>query len=154
MKLALNGALTIGTLDGANIEILERVGDDNIFIFGLTAAEVVERRRRGPGARETIAGLPVLREVLEAVAYGVFSPDEPQRYRELVDEVCDNDHFMVTADFDAYARTQGEIATRWHDRHAWWRASVLNTANVGWFSSDRAIREYATDIWNVVPRGA
>jgi glycogen phosphorylase len=154
MKLALNGALTIGTLDGANIEILERVGDDNIFIFGLTAAEVVERRRRGPGARETIAGLPVLREVLEAVAYGVFSPDEPQRYRELVDEVSDNDHFMVTADFDAYARTQGEIATRWHDRHAWWRASVLNTANVGWFSSDRAIREYATDIWNVVPRGA
>ena len=154
MKLALNGALTIGTLDGANIEIRERVGDDNIFIFGLTAEEVVERRRRGPGARETIAGLPVLREVLEAVAYGVFSPDEPQRFRELVDEVSDNDHFMVTADFNAYARMQGKVAARWHDRHAWWRASVLNTANVGWFSSDRAIREYATDIWNVVPRGA
>ena len=154
MKLALNGALTIGTLDGANIEIRERVGDDNIFIFGLTADEVVERRRRGPGARETIAGLPVLREVLEAVAYGVFSPDEPNRFRELVDEVSDNDHFMVTADFNAYATMQGKVSARWHDRHAWWRASVLNTANVGWFSSDRAIREYATDIWNVVPRGA
>jgi glycogen phosphorylase len=154
MKLALNGALTIGTLDGANIEIRERVGDDNIFIFGLTAEEVVERRRRGPGARETIAGLPVLREVLEAVAYGVFSPDEPNRFHELVDEVSDNDHFMVTADFNAYATMQGKVSARWHDRHAWWRASVLNTANVGWFSSDRAIREYATDIWNVVPRGA
>ncbi len=154
MKLALNGALTIGTLDGANIEIRERVGDDNIFIFGLTADEVVERRRRGPGARETIAGLPVLREVLEAVAYGVFSPDEPHRFRELVDEISDNDHFMVTADFNAYATMQGKVSARWHDRHAWWRASVLNIANVGWFSSDRAIREYATDIWNVVPRTA
>ena len=143
MKLALNGALTIGTLDGANIEIRERVGADNIFIFGLTAEEVVERRRRGPGARETIAGLPVLQEVLDAVAYGVFSPDEPQRYRELVDELTGNDHFMVTADFDAYADAQGEVAARWRDRRAWWRASVLNTANVGWFSSDRTIREYA-----------
>jgi starch phosphorylase len=154
MKLALNGALTIGTLDGANIEIRERVGDDNIFIFGLTADEVVERRRRGPGARETIAGLPVLREVLEAVAYGVFSPDEPHRFRELVGEISDNDHFMVTADFNAYATMQGKVSARWHDRHAWWRASVLNIANVGWFSSDRAIREYATDIWNVLPRTA
>ena len=152
MKLALNGALTIGTLDGANIEIRDRVGEDNIFIFGMTADEVEERRRRGPGARETIDGLPVLQEVLEAVAYGVFSPDEPQRYRELVDELTGNDHFMVTADFAAYATMQRRISAHWHDRRAWWRASVLNTANVGWFSSDRAIREYAADIWNVVPR--
>ena len=107
MKLALNGALTIGTLDGANIEIRERVGDDNIFIFGLTAEEVAERRRHGPGARETVAGLPVLREVLDAIAYGVFSPDEPQRFRELVDELTGNDHFMVTADFAAYASDAG-----------------------------------------------
>ena len=154
MKLALNGALTIGTLDGANIEIRERVGDDNIFIFGLTAEEVVERRRRGPGARETVARLPVLQEVLDAIAYGVFSPDEPQRFRELVDELTGNDHFMVTADFDAFAAMQGQVAARWHDRRAWWRSSVLNTARVGWFSSDRAIREYAADIWNVTPRTA
>ena len=152
MKLALNGALTIGTLDGANIEIRERVGDDNIFIFGLTAEEVAERRRRGPGARETIAGLPVLREVLDAIAYGVFSPDEPQRYRELIDELTGNDHFMVTADFERLCRDAGRVAARWHDQRAWWRSSVLNTARVGWFSSDRAIREYAADIWNVVPR--
>jgi starch phosphorylase len=152
MKLALNGALTIGTLDGANIEIRERVGDDNIFIFGLTAEEVAERRWHGPGARETVAGLPVLREVLDAIAYGVFSRDEPQRFRELIDELTGTDHFMVTADFSAYARTQGRVAARWHDQRAWWRSSVLNTARVGWFSSDRAIREYAADIWNVIPR--
>jgi starch phosphorylase len=154
MKLALNGALTIGTLDGANIEIHERVGDDNIFLFGLTAEEAVERRRRGPSARETIATLPVLQEVLDAVAYGVFSPDEPQRYRELVDEVVGNDHFLVAADYDAYAVVQRRVATRWHDRRAWWHSSVLNTARVGWFSSDRAIREYAEEIWNVAPRTA
>jgi starch phosphorylase len=152
MKLALNGALTIGTLDGANIEIRERVGDDNIFIFGLTAEEVVDRRRLGPGARETIGGLPMLREVLDAVAYGVFSPDEPQRYRELVDELTGNDHFMLTSDFASYAGTQAKVAARWRDPHAWWRSSVLNTAHLGWFSSDRAIREYAEDIWHVVPR--
>ncbi len=152
MKLALNGALTIGTLDGANIEIRERVGDEHIFIFGLTAEEAVERRRRGPGARESIERQPALREVLDAVAYGVFSPDEPRRFQELVDELTGNDHFLVTADFDAYVAAQRNIAARWHDRHAWWRSSVLNTANVGWFSSDRAVRQYAEDIWNVVPR--
>jgi starch phosphorylase len=152
MKLALNGALTIGTLDGANIEIRERVGDEHIFIFGLTAEEASERRRRGPGARETIAAQPALQQVLDAIAYGVFSPDEPQRYRELVDELTGNDHFLVTVDFDAYAAAQRRVAERWHDKRAWWRSSVLNTANVGWFSSDRTIREYAADIWNVTPR--
>ena len=89
---------------------------------------------------------------MDAIAYGVFSPDEPQRYRELVDELTGNDHFMVTADFAAFAAMQGRVAARWHDRRAWWRSSVLNTARVGWFSSDRAIREYAADIWNVEPR--
>jgi starch phosphorylase len=154
IKLALNGALTIGTLDGANIEFRERVGHDNIVIFGMTSDEAMERRRRGPDARETIAALPVLQEVLDAIAYGVFSPDEPQRYRELIDELTGNDHFMVTADFAAFAAAQANVAVRWHDRRAWWRSSMLNTANVGWFSSDRAIREYAEDIWNVVPRAS
>ncbi len=152
MKLALNGALTIGTLDGANIEIRERVGDDNIFIFGLTAEEAAERRLRGPSARETIDRQPALQRVLDAIAYGVFSPDEPQRFRELVDELTGNDHFLVTADFEAYAATQRTVAERWHDSRAWWRSSVLNTANLGWFSSDRAIRQYAEEIWNVMPR--
>src|SRR5262249_10337017 len=124
----------------------------NIFIFGLTAEEAVERRRRGPGARETIAGNPALQQVLDAVGNGVFSPDEPHRFRELADDLIGNDHFLVTADFDAYAAAQRRVAEKWHDRRAWWRSSVLNTANVGWFSSDRAIGEYAEDIWNVAPR--
>ena len=152
MKLALNGALTIGTLDGANVEIRERVGDDNIFIFGLTAEEAEERRHRGPGSRETIAGLPVLQQVLDAVSYGVYSPDEPQRFHDLIDELVGNDHFLVTADFAAYTAKQADVSARWRDQRAWWRSSVLNTAHVGWFSSDRAVREYAEDIWNVVPR--
>ncbi len=152
MKLALNGALTIGTLDGANIEILDRVGSDNIFIFGLTAAEAEERRRHGLSARETIAASPALQAVLDAIGSGVFSPDEPQRYRELVDLLTDHDYFLVNADFDAYVAAQQLVAERWRDTGAWWRASVLNTAGMGWFSSDRSIREYAAEIWNVVPQ--
>jgi starch phosphorylase len=152
MKLALNGALTIGTLDGANIEILERVGDENIFIFGLTAEQAEERRRHGLSARDTIAASPLLQAVLETIGSGVFSPDEPQRYRELVDLLTDHDYFLVTADFDAYVAAQMLVAERWRDSTAWWRASVLNTARMGWFSSDRAIREYAADIWNVTPQ--
>ena len=136
MKLALNGALTIGTLDGANVEIRDRVGDENMFIFGLTTDEVEERRRqpRGP-----VVPSPALQQVLDAVGSGVFSPDEPGRYRELVADLMGNDWFMVAADFEAYADAQDAVAKRWRDRAAWWRSSVLNTAHVGWFSSDRSI---------------
>src|ERR1700719_2082054 len=135
MKLALHVALTIGTLDGANIEILDRVGGDNIFIFGLTAEQADERRRHGLSAREAIAASPALQAVLDAIGPGVFSPDEPQRYRELVDLLTDNDYFLVTADYDAYVAAQQLVAERWRDTGAWWRASVLNTARMGWFSS-------------------
>ncbi len=146
MKLALNGALTIGTLDGANLEILERVGPDHMFTFGLTAEQVEERRRR-QGAPPSLS--PALQEVLDAIGMGLFSPDDRDRYRDLVADLTAGDWFMVTADFDAYAETQRFVADRWRDRHAWWRSSVLNTANMGWFSSDRSIREYAADIWGV-----
>ena len=149
MKLALNGALTIGTLDGAHIELREHVGAANMFIFGLTAEEIEDRRRHGPGARDTLAASTALQEVLDAVGNGVFSPDDRHRFAELVDELANQDHFMVTADFEAYAAAQHKVAARWHDRRAWWHASVQNTARVGWFSSDRAIREYAEEIWNV-----
>jgi glycogen phosphorylase len=145
MKLALNGALTIGTLDGANLEILDRVGGDNIFIFGLTAQEVEERRRRPPLRRFS----PALQQVLDAVRSGVFSRDEPDRYHDLVADLTDGDWFMVTADFDSYVDAQYAVAARWRDRQAWWRSSVLNTANMGWFSSDRTIGEYAGEIWGV-----
>jgi glycogen phosphorylase len=149
MKLALNGALTIGTLDGANIEILDRVGADNIFIFGLTAEQAANRRRCGPGAGETLAESAVLREVLELVGNGAFCPDDPWRFRDLVEELSGSDHFLVTADFESYAAMQRQVAVRWQDRGAWWRSSALNTARVGWFSADRAVREYAEGIWNV-----
>ncbi len=154
MKLALNGALTIGTLDGANVEIKERVGDDNIFIFGLTAEEVAARHRSGLSARDTIAASPRLAEVMEAVSSGVFSPDDTGRYRDFADALRDNDHFLVTADFDAYYAAQRRVDALWGDEAAWWRASIMNTARVGWFSSDRTIGEYARDIWDVPVRAA
>jgi len=149
MKFGLNGALTIGTLDGANVEMRDRVGEDNIFIFGLTAPEVLERRKKGIDARETIAASPVLGEVLNAVATGVFSPDEVHRYEQLVQTLTYHDHFMVTADFEAYWAAQRAVDIRWRDRKTWWRSSIMNTAHMAWFSSDRAIRQYAEEIWRV-----
>ena len=149
MKLALNGALTIGTLDGANIEIRDRVGEENIFIFGLTAAEAEQRRAMGIDARETIAGSLPLQRALDAIGSGLFSPSEPDRFRDLVDVLTYHDHFLVSADFDAYAAAQRRVDAKWRDQAAWWRSSILNTAGVGWFSSDRAIREYCDNIWNV-----
>ena len=153
MKLALNGALTIGTLDGANVEIRERVGAENVFIFGMEADAVAARRRAGLDAEEAIAASPVLTEVLEAVESGVFSPDEPDRYRGLVEQLRHHDYFMVCADFDAYYAAQREVDALWRQPPSWWRTSIINTAGVGWFSSDRAIREYAAEVWDV-PVGA
>jgi starch phosphorylase len=152
MKLGLNGALTIGTLDGANVEMLEHVGADNIFIFGMTTDEVAARRLEGTQGSAAVKASPRLAEVLEAIGSGVFSPDDRNRYRDLVDALCGADYFMVSADFDAYYEAQRQVDTRWHDSAAWQQAAILNTANMGWFSSDRTIREYAEDIWHVPVR--
>ena len=149
MKLALNGALTIGTLDGANIEIKDRVGDSNIFIFGLTAEQAERRRAEGIDARETIAASVSLQRALDAIGSGLFSHAEPARFRDLVNVLTHHDHFLVTADFDSYAAMQRQVAARWRDPVAWWRSSILNTAGMGYFSSDRTISEYCEDIWNV-----
>jgi starch phosphorylase len=149
MKLALNGALTIGTLDGANVEIRDHVTDEHIFIFGLTASEVDASRTKGIDAQATIAASPMLREVLDAIRSGVFSPSEPDRYRDLVDALTYHDHFLVCADFDAYAACQRKVAERWHNPASWWKSSVINTAGMGWFSSDRSIQEYSNNIWHV-----
>jgi starch phosphorylase len=149
MKFGLNGALTIGTLDGANIEMLEHVGADNMFIFGLTAEQVAVRRANGIDATDLIATSPILAEVLSSVEAGVFSPDEPDRYKGLVNSLRYHDYFLVCADFDDYYATQRRIADLWRRPDDWWRASILNTANMGWFSSDRSIREYADLVWNV-----
>jgi starch phosphorylase len=153
MKMALNGALTIGTLDGANIEIGEHVGDDNIFIFGMTAAEVEARRREGIDMTDTIARSPMLAELLNAVESGVYSAHEPDRFAAITDAVRHHDWFMVAGDFDAYYETQRRVAALWREPTAWWRTSLINTASMGWFSSDRAIREYATELWNVPTKG-
>ncbi len=149
MKFALNGALTLGTLDGANIEILERVGDDNMFIFGLTADQVASRRGLGIDSTDVIAASPILAEVLSSVEAGVFSPDDRDRYRGLVTSLRYHDHFLVCADFDDYYAKQRTIGDLWRRPNEWWQAAILNTANVGWFSSDRSIRDYASGIWNV-----
>jgi len=149
MKFALNGALTIGTLDGANVEIREHVGADNIVIFGLTADEVATRRAAGENARAIIEGSPELSQALKAIASGVFSPDDPGRYRDLVGGLYDHDWFMVATDFDAYAAAQREVDALWAAPSIWWEKAILNTARMGWFSSDRTIRQYARDIWGI-----
>ena len=148
MKMALNGALTVGTLDGANVEMHDLVGDDNIFIFGLTAAEVEASRAKGIDSSEHIAASPILGEALDEIASGVFSTDDVGRYRGLVDTLTHHDYFMICADFQAYWAAQIKIDEAWRDRNRWMRSSVLNTANVGWFSSDRTIAEYAKEIWS------
>ncbi|KAA2213412.1 glycogen/starch/alpha-glucan phosphorylase [Teichococcus oryzae] len=147
MKFALNGALTIGTLDGANVEIGERVGPDNIFIFGLEAGPASLLRREGYDARAAMSD--DLDGVLEAISSGVFSPGAPDRYRGLVEGLLAHDSFLVTADFDSYVRAQRHVETRWASPSDWWRSAVMNTANVAWFSSDRTILDYAEEIWQV-----
>jgi starch phosphorylase len=149
MKFALNGALTIGTLDGANVEIRDHVGADNIFIFGLTAAEVEAKRREGIDGRGNIAASVRLKDVMDAVSSGVFSPGEPDRFKGLTDALTYHDYFMVTADFDSYYTAQRSVYKLWRSKHSWWKSSILNTANCAYFSSDRAIAEYADDIWHV-----
>jgi len=151
MKFALNGALTIGTLDGANVEMKEHVGDENIFIFGLTTQEVEQRRREGYDPRSVIEGSPELSQALQAISSGVFSPDDPQRYRALIDGLYQSDWFMVAADFDSYAATQRDVEKVWSDKAEWNARAVRNVARMGWFSSDRTIRQYAKEIWNVIP---
>ena len=150
MKFALNGALTIGTLDGANIEIKDRVGDDNIFIFGLTADEVAEKRANGYNPRALIEGSRELHQAVDAIASGVFSPDDPLRYSDLMNGLYDHDWFMAAADFDTYAAAQRDVDARWLDQKAWRKSAIHNIANVGWFSSDRTITEYAKEIWGVL----
>jgi starch phosphorylase len=151
MKLALNGALTIGTLDGANIEIRELVGHDNMFIFGLTADEVAHRRANGYAPRAEVEAAPALAQVLDAVGAGVFSPDDPGRFRPLLEQLLAQDWFMVIADFARYAAAQRAADAAFCDPRTWWRRAIVNTAKVGWFSSDRTIRDYASEIWNAPP---
>ena len=152
MKFALNGALTIGTLDGANIEIMEEVGRENIFIFGLNAEEVYALRSRGYHPRTVYETDPELRETLDFIRDGYFSPEEPGLFQPLVRALLDGgDYFLVLADFRAYLEAQARVEEVYADPEEWARRSILNTARTGFFSSDRSIREYAGEIWRVAP---
>jgi starch phosphorylase len=153
MKLSLNGALTIGTLDGANIEIRDNVGPENIAIFGMDAAEVVARRARGLDASDVISKSPNLGRAIAAIERGDFSPDDPGRFLSVGHALRHLDHYVVSADFDSYWDAQRGIDARWQVPSAWSRASILNVARMAWFSSDRTIREYAEDIWDVPVAG-
>ncbi|WP_233501162.1 glycogen/starch/alpha-glucan phosphorylase [Thalassococcus profundi] len=148
MKFALNGALTVGTLDGANVEIREQVGSENFFLFGMTADEVDARRAIDGHAAKAIANDTRLKSALEAIETGLFSPDEPTRYANIVENLTGPDYFLVTTDFTDYWRAQREVDSAYGDQDAWMRMAALNTARSGWFSSDRTIRGYMGDIWN------
>jgi starch phosphorylase len=151
MKFALNGALTIGTLDGANVEIREEVGEENIFIFGLRVEEVAALRAEGYDPRAYYERNRELRAVLDWLRSDAFTPGEPGAFEPLVDSVIGGggDPFLVCADYEAYLDAQGKVDQAYRDRERWARMAILNTARVGKFSSDRTIRQYADEIWNL-----
>jgi starch phosphorylase len=149
MKFALNGALTIGTWDGANIEIAQAVGEQNIFIFGLRAETIVERRAQGYRPRQIYEANPQLKAVIDAVAEGRFAPEEPHRYWGLVDSLLDADHYFVLADFADYLRAQQDVDIAFADPQRWATMAIHNVAAMGQFSSDRTVGEYARNIWGI-----
>ena len=152
MKLALNGALTIGTDDGANIEIRENVGDDNIFIFGLKTPEVLALQRSGYQPLRYYERVPALKAVLDAIAGGAFSADEPSRYRSLVDSLLwGGDHYLLLADYESYVAMQLTVDELYRQPGEWAGRAIANVAGMGSFSSDRTIREYAEKIWAIEP---
>jgi starch phosphorylase len=152
MKLALNGALTIGTLDGANVEIREEVGEDNIFIFGLTADGVADLRQRGYNAWEHYHGNPELKQVLDMISSGFFSPEKPSLFQPIFNSLThENDYYMLLADYADYALCQKHVDDLYRRPEEWTRKAIINVANMGKFSSDRTIREYAAEIWDLKP---
>jgi glycogen phosphorylase len=151
MKFAMNGAITVGTLDGANIEIREEVGAENFFLFGLTAADAGERRRQGYRPREIYEANGELRETLDALSSGEFSHGDRELFAPLVQSLLDRDEYMLLADYQAYLDCQEQVSAAWQDQEHWTRMSILNVARIGKFSSDRAIRDYCADIWKTWP---
>ncbi|NBQ85822.1 MAG: glycogen phosphorylase, partial [Methylophilaceae bacterium] len=150
MKMALNGALTIGTLDGANVEIKEEVGDANIFIFGLTTEEVAKVRADGYNPWDYYHANAELKQVLDMIANGFFCVEEPDRYRAIFDNLLNKgDHYLLLADYASYIETQEAVSALYQDQEEWTRRAILNVARVGKFSSDRTIGEYAKNIWKV-----
>jgi starch phosphorylase len=151
MKFALNGALTIGTLDGANIEIRERVGAENFFLFGLTADEVTALRPKGYSPSQACQQNPELLRAIEQIASNRFSPGSPGLFQPLVDALLSSDYYLITADYATYIAQQDMVGQAYRDTDAWTRKSILNVARCGFFSSDRAIQQYCEDIWKIQP---
>ena len=152
MKFALNGALTIGTLDGANIEMREEVGAENFFIFGLTAEQVAEVRAQGYNPWHYYNKNEELRKTLDMIASGFFSPDDHHRFRPVVDALTGNgDKFLLLADYESYIACQEQVDALYRNQEEWSRKAILNVAGMGKFSSDRSILEYAEKIWKVQP---
>ena len=151
MKFSLNGCILLGTHDGATIEIGDQVGSENIFTFGMKAKDVQHLRANGYDSQQIYNENSRVKNVLDLVGSGLFNPEEPQRYRDLVDSLVHNDHYLLLADFDAYAACQELVGKTYQDVPTWTQMSIANTAKVGKFSSDRTIREYATQIWDVHP---
>jgi starch phosphorylase len=147
MKFAMNGALTVGTLDGANIEIREEVGAENFFLFGLTTAEVYAMKARGYRPMDFYDSSPELREVIDLIRGGFFSRGDSELFRPLIDGLLYHDPYMLLADFSSYLECQARVAAAYADVDRWTRMSILNTARSGKFSSDRTIREYCSEIW-------
>jgi starch phosphorylase len=149
MKFSLNGALTIGTLDGANVEIREEVGDENFFLFGLTAEQVQQLRSSGYRPRDYYEQNPRLHEVLDFIASGTLAGGDANLFGPLVNDLLMNDPFMLLADFQSYIDSQNRVSDLWRDQQAWIRTSILNVARMGKFSSDRSIRDYCEHVWNI-----
>jgi starch phosphorylase len=152
MKMALNGALTMGTLDGANIEILEAVGSRNIFIFGLNAEEVSSLRGSGYDPRRYYQEDPELKKALDMIDSGFFAPQNPRLFEPIFSALVDQgDYYLLLADYRSYIAAQEEAGRIFQDSEEWVRRSILNTASMGRFSSDRSVREYADRVWNTTP---
>jgi starch phosphorylase len=151
MKFSLNGALTIGTLDGANVEIRQRVGEDNFFLFGLTAEAVDQKKSQGYNPWDYYCSNEALREVIDQIASGYFSNGDTDLFKALVDSLLYHDEYLLFADYQAYIDCQDRVSQAYRDQENWTKMSILNTARMGYFSSDRAIREYCQDIWNIQP---
>jgi starch phosphorylase len=149
MKFALNGALTIGTLDGANVEIREHVGAENFFLFGLTTEQVLARRAAGYRPAEELQANEELRRILELIEGGAFSRGDRELFRPLVENLRTTDPYLVLADYASYAECQSRVSAVYGDEERWTRMSIANVARMGWFSSDRSIREYCREIWKV-----
>jgi len=149
MKLSLNGALTIGTLDGANVEIIEEVGKDNIFIFGYTVDELMSLRSSGYNPFHYYENNPELKQVLNMIRDGCFSPENRNLFKPVVDSLLYQDAYMLLADYESYINCQDDVGKLYRVKDEWANKSILNVANMGKFSSDRTIREYARDIWGI-----